>query len=408
MRSLKTTDKEQAKEMAYKVFAEVLQQSNATGSTSPKDIKALSRKYIAGYELLKKTGQKGGSDSNVKRQHNVIGGLLLRFCDYKNYKKPKDFPRDIASQYIEWRMEEGWKTTGLDKDGKQIKGANTRKVIPKESTVFNELQTLRKWSEYLVDEALLTAPFRIPARVDYVPPQDEDLNANPPFTPSDYKRITAAFRRWIKKNNDGYDKRTKQVIYQFFLISTSVGWRYCSEGIQMKWSGIKGYKSQTDVIKGEEKETLISKITINDTKRNKVRNGEFVHAEHILRLKEMYEQWAITEPSLKPTPNQWMFIDPKTGKRISESTVYDTFKEKILADCDLDRNDYTYYSTRKFMITTRLAEGAEPVILCRYTGHDIRIMMKHYARLNEEQSTGKATVIKYANKNQAGWQPVWG
>ena len=76
MRSLKTKDKEQAKEVAYKIFAEILTQKNTTGSTSPKDIKSLSRKYIDGYELLRRTGQKGGSQPNVNRQKNVIGRLL--------------------------------------------------------------------------------------------------------------------------------------------------------------------------------------------------------------------------------------------------------------------------------------------------------------------------------------------
>ena len=407
MRSLKTKDKEQAKELAYKTFGEILNQSSSTGSTSPKDIKSFAKKYISEYELKHKNKEKGGSLPNLNRQKNIIGKFLLAFCEYKNYKKPKDIPSNFSSLYIEWRKEDGWKSTGVDQKGNHINGANTKKVIPKESTIFNELQTLRKWSEYLVDEGIIPKPIKIPTRTSFVPAEDDDDSKNPPFTPSDYKRITAAYRRWIKRK-DGYDRRTKAVLYKFFLICTSVGWRYGSEGVHMKWSGIKGFKTQINKIKGEEREMLISKITIKDTKRNKVRNGEFVNAHHIVELKEMYEEWAVENPDLRPEPNQWMFIDPKTGNQITQAQIYDTFKEKIIPDCDLERNDYTYYSTRKYMITTRIAEGANPVYLCKMTGHDERVMIRHYLRINEEQLAGKATGVTYASSsNKSEWKPLW-
>jgi len=406
MRSLKTKDKEQAKEVAYKIFAEIITQKNTTGSTSPKDIRSLSRKYIDGYELLLRTGQKGGSQPNVNRQKNVIGRLLLGFCDYKNYKKPKDLPSDFASLYIEWRREEGWKSTGIDNKGNHINGANTSKTIPKESTIFNELQTLRKWSESLVEQELIKSPFKIPTRASYVPDEDNDDSKNPPFTPSDYRKITAAYRRWIKKD-DGYDKRTKQVLYSFFLISTSVGWRYASEGIPFKWKNVLGIRERKQKIKGHETTTLESKLKIIDTKRKKIRYGEFVNATHIIDLKENYKKWSAENPELYPSDTNWMFIDPKTGKRISKSQIYDTFKEKILPDCDLTRNDYTYYSTRKYMISTRIDNGADPYALCRCTGHDERVMFRNYVRLSEEQNSGKATVISHPEKNDSHWQSIW-
>ena len=407
MRSLKTEDKELAKKNAYDTFAEVLNQSNTTGTTSPKNIERLSRKYIDIYELKNKNGEKGGSLPNLNRIRNVIGKLFLAFCDFKNYKKPKDLPNNLASLYIEWRRDEGWLSTGIDKKGNHINGANTKKVIPSEDTIFNELQSIRKFGDYLIENNLLNQRIKIPTRTSFVPAKDDDESASPPFTPSDYKKITAAYRRWIKKN-DGYDKRTKIVIYQFFLISTSVGWRYTSEGLKMKWSGIKGFRDEIHKIKGEEVTCTISKIKIKDTKRNKIRNGEFVNGHHIKELKQMYEDWSHENPNLKPKPDQPMFVDPKTGKQISKAQIYDTFKEKILPDCNLDREDYTYYSTRKYMISTRIAEGADPTVLCQFTGHDERVMFQHYVRINEEQAAGKATVMTYSDRSKGSkWSPLW-
>ena len=60
------------------------------------------------------------------------------------------------------------------------------------------------------------------------------------------------------------------------------------------------------------------------------------------------------------------------------------------------------------MISTRIAEGADPVVLCKMTGHDERVMIRHYLRINEEQSAGKATVVTYSNKgDQQQWQTIW-
>ena len=103
-----------------------------------------------------------------------------------------------------------------------------------------------------------------------------------------------------------------------------------------------------------------------------------------------------------------MFIDPKTGSQITQAQVYDTFKEKIIPDCNLERNDYTYYSTRKYMISTRIAEGADPYVLCKMTGHDERVMIRHYVRINEEQSAGRATGVSYTSKeSNSTWKPLW-
>ena len=133
-----------------------------------------------------------------------------------------------------------------------------------------------------------------------------------------------------------------------------------------------------------------------------------MNANHLLDLKGMYEEWSVENPDLKPNPNQWMFVDPKTGKQLTKAQIYDSFKEKILPDCDLERNDYTYYSTRKYMISTRISEGADPVVLCQMTGHDERVMIKHYVRINEEQAAGKATVLTYSDKSKnSKWRPLW-
>lgn len=404
-RSLKTTDKEEAKRLAYELFAELKTQSKTTGSTSPKDVDSLCRRWVRHRELMHKNGEKGGSLPSVNRHRNTIGTLLPAFCKYQKWKKPKDFPRDFASKYIEWRREEGWKITGSNGGSKAKSGSNTTAVMPKESTIFLELQTIRQWSDQLVEEGILPKAIRIPKRSGFVPADEiDDLEANPPFTPSDYKKITAAYRRWIKKDDQLMDQRLKKVIYWHFLINCSVGWRCYSEGLEAKWNWIKQIYPEKQTIKNIEQDILIAKIKIVDRKRNKLREGYFVHAHHFVELKKFYDECHENDKDcFKPKLDSHIFVNPLTGSPLSRHQLYDTLKEKILPDCDLQRTNYTYYSTRSFMITKRFEEGADPYQIHKYTGHELGVLQRHYERMDLAKSASRGTVISYSgNKKNTG------
>ena len=44
------------------------------------------------------------------------------------------------------------------------------------------------------------------------------------------------------------------------------------------------------------------------------------------------------------------------------------------------------------MVTERGNEGARPDVIAEFTGHDLRILKKHYQRLNAERVAPMATV----------------
>ena len=263
------------------------------------------------------------------------------------------------------------------------------------------------WMEQQVEDGLMASNIKLPVRNKFVPPpeNDDDFDANPPFTDSDYKRITASYRRWIKREDpNSYDTRLKKVIYLNFLINCSVGWRYMSEGLEAKWNWVKEITaSNQEVIKGKEVETLASKIRIVDRKRNKSRIGYFVHAHHIQDLWNFYKECHKEDPnSFLPKQDDYMFINPANGKRISRSQVYDIFKDIILADCtDLSKN-YTVRSCRSYMITTRLEQGGDGVAydLHKYTGHDLRVLQRYYERMDLAKNSSRGTRIQYNTGNQ--------
>lgn len=403
IRSLKTTDEAVAEQEAYTQWAELQNTTKTRGSTSPKSIEQLTKKWCRMREELEELGRRGGSASNTRRHKTHIGVLLHEFCIFNGWKKPKDIVvRDFTTKYEKWRITEGWKCLGVDEKGMHKDGGNRKPVIPSKSTIFNEFQTIRMWMEQQVEDGLMASNIKLPVRNKFVPPpeNDDDFDANPPFTGSDYRRITASYRRWIKKEDpNSYDTRLKKVIYWNFLINCSVGWRYMSEGLEAKWNWIKEITvTDQEVIKGKQVETLASKIRIIDRKRNKTRIGYFVHAHHIQDLWNFYKQCHKEDPNcFLPKQEDYMFINPVNGKRISRSQVYDIFKEIILADCtDLSRN-YTVRSCRSYMITTRLEQGGDGVAydLHKYTGHDLRVLQRFYERMDLAKNSSRGTRIQY-------------
>ena len=178
-----------------------------------------------------------------------------------------------------------------------------------------------------------------------------------------------------------------------------MGWRYVSEGLEAKWNWIQEITStEQEVVKGKVVNTLSSQIRIIDRKRNKTRTGFFVHAHHLQDLLNFYKECHRNDPNcFNPKKSDYMFINPVNGKRITQAQIYKVFTQVILADCvDLSRN-YTPRSCRSYMITTRLEQGGEGVAydLCEYTGHDLRILQRYYARVDLAKNSSRGTKIQY-------------
>ena len=391
-RSLKTSDQSAAAEKAFEVWRELTAQFQATGSVSPKSIKALCQKWVAQRELMNRNGEKGGSDSLTGAHRNIIGTLVPAFCEFKGYKKPLDFDREFSSHYIAWRKEEAPKIIGLKLDGTTKSGANTKLKKPGQATIFRELQIIRQWTSGLVEEELLNKPIKIPVRSGFVPPPEDDFESNPPFELDDFKAIIEAYKKWITKKDPNMRQDLKMVIYTKFLIDCSVGWRPYSEGNQAIWSWVKNIYEEEQRIKDQLKVFKNSHLSIWDSKRKRWRNGYFIRGHQFSELYNQYMKWSEADPSkIKPTRDGFIFYDPSTGKKLSEDQCYSNFKKR-LDECHLQRENYTYYSCRSFMVTERGNEGARPDVIAEFTGHDLRILKKHYQRLNAERVAPMATV----------------
>ena len=393
-RSLKTTDKQIAKAKSYDVFAEVLQQFKTTGSASPKTIRNLCDKWIKRQE---DRNAGGNLSTTLYRAHRFIFSVYVpNYADFKKWKLVKDIPHDGWIEYRKWRMEEGWKLIGLDEKGNERKYGNKLRHQPKDSTVNREVTMIQEWYKYLLipEKLMMAAPI-----IEKAKQRKNQHNANPPFTRDDYRKIYTRFRSWSKEK--GLTKQQKpewrQVIYLFFLLSANCGWRPDSEGLELTWENVKIRKRTTKLPNGENKDEWIANIKIWDRKNSREREGNFLGGEYFNRLKEFYIEWHKKDPEFHlPNRKSLIFADPATGKKLSYTSITNTYK-KILDSLGL-KDAYTFYSCRSFYVNERLKEGVEVFTVAKQTGHSMQICNQYYARLDIQSRADEATKRTYGKK----------
>lgn len=393
-RSLKTENEKIAREKAFEVFAEVVTQVKTSGSASPKTVVQLCEKWIK-RQADRNAG--GNLSTTLFRSHRFLFSVYVpAYAEYKGWKLIKDIPFDGWIEYRKWRMEEGWKLIGLDAQENRRASANHLRKPPKDSTVNREVTMIQEWFKYLlVPEKLVT----------YVPiiqkskKRKDETTANPPFERADYIKIQRRFRAWAHEKNLTKSQKPewRQVVYLFFLISTNVGWRPDSEGLEFTWDRLKVRKRTTKLPNGEEKDEWISNLRIWDRKNSREREGNFLGGEYFQRLRDLYVQWNKENPSFYlPDRKSLVFADPSTGKRLSYTGVSDAYK-KILESLGM-KGAYTFYSCRSFYVNERLKEGVEVFTVAKQTGHSIAICNQYYAKLDIQSRADEATRRTYGKK----------
>jgi len=97
-----------------------------------------------------------------------------------------------------------------------------------------------------------------------------------------------------------------------------------------------------------------------------------------------------------PNRKSLIFADPKTGKKLSYTSITNTYK-KILDSLGL-KGAYTFYSCRSFYVNERLKEGVEVFTVAKQTGHSMQICNQYYAKLDIQSRADEATRRTYGKK----------
>ena len=332
----------------------------------------------------------------------MFSTYVPHYADYKGWKHIKEAGANGWIEYRKWRMTEGWKLIGTNDDGTIRNGANKMRRPPKDTTVNREVTMIQEWFKYLLvpEEVASFAPV-----IEKTKQRKGDSNANPAFTPEDYTKIQRRFRKWAN-DKSAHNPEWRQVVYNFFLISTNVGWRPDSEGLATKWEQLK-IRKRIDVIEKKddddnvlgstEKEVLVAHLKIWDNKNKRWREGNFLGGEYFQRLKDYYIEWNKKNPTYHlPSRQGLIFFNPKNGKRLTYGTVFDAYKD-VLESLGL-KGSYTFYSCRSFYVTERLKEGVEVYTVAKQTGHSMEICKRHYEELDIQARADEATRRTYGKK----------
>lgn len=291
-------------------------------------------------------------------------------------------------------MEEGWKLIGVDKTtGKIRSGTNKMRKPPKDSTINREVTMIQEWFKYLlVPERLV----QVAPVIQKVKAQKTDNSANPPFETSDYTKIQRRFRKWANEPKSDLNQKPewRQVVYLFFLLSSNIGWRPDSEGLDLTWDCVKVRHRKAQLPNGEHKEEVISNLRIWDRKNKRWREGNFLGGEYFGRLKKLYTDCNKENSSFYlPSRTSLVFADPETGKRLTYNRIYSAYK-KVLDSIGMNGR-YSLYSCRSFYVNERPKEGVEVFTVAKQTGHSMAICNQYYAKLDIQSRAYEATRRTY-------------
>jgi hypothetical protein len=390
-RSLKTTDKEQAKVKAFDLWAEVAHQVKEGVVAEPADLDREINRWIDLQEKRFKAGEIGRTLFKGKR--STFDLYVRQYAAWKGWKRLAVIPLDGWSEYRFWRKEHGWRLLSTRE------GANRSKTPPKDSTINREITLIGEWYRaYLVPKGLAAG---VPSIKKTKVTRDE-LNANPPFSADDWMRITRRLKKWAE-DPKAREPEWRQVVRHFVLISANVGWRPDSEGLEMRWNQV-GNKSRQVVFGQTSKIEHIAELQIWDNKNKRWREGNFLAGEYFLRLRDFYKQWHKAHPNWhQPTSKDLVFCNPKTGRRLAYTSVSGAFKKVLLS---LGMDHYTFYSCRSHYVNERLREGVDIYLITKQTGHSLEVCRRHYERLAVSTRSDEATKRTYGKKKGLVAEPI--
>ena len=365
------------------------------------------------------------TDNTYKSRRNVLINLLIPYLKTKGITKTREINDDTFSDYTIYRK-------------------NKSKL-----TINKEIRYIKYFlNEWLLKKRLIEPEVVMNKKLfPMVPIRQEDLMSNPPISDLDWKTINTEIRRWVKESTNNPNHRShlwRTVFWTFTLVMKNGGFRP-EELMKLKWNQIEivdvgrisetkrleeieelrregieieddgtiddgGWVDSTKSIGREQR--LISYITVKSGKTGSVREVPTNSGSVFLRFKEYLNNYYQDHYSMREVKgNDLVFGNINNECKPYSYSMYGLYwkriigrvKDKLEGNKFTDEN-YTIYSMRSTFITNKLIEGLDIFLLSRITGHDVKILMKHYERMDIRRRSEEITRIDYGKRRKD--QPV--
>lgn len=259
-----------------------------------------------------------------------------------------------------------------------------------ESTIRNEMSTIRACFNYLFDEGHSSLrKLKYPETTKKTYDIDSELIRRQTFTRDEYRLFTTALSKsYVAKYNKLSDSEMfdRQLARHYFLFAANSGMR-SGEIRQLRWENIDVEK----IGGGNSEEIMVARVAVPKL-TTKVRKGRVfycVGANFILRWGK---EWARNKQGLvfsrdgeKELPNSFFF---KHFRKVMSISKIDARRQKELVP----------YSLRHFCITHRVMAGCRFEDVAFMTGTSVKQIEATYFHLNEEMMK-RTALARYEVKN---------
>ena len=270
----------------------------------------------------------------------------------------------------------------------------------------NEVKSIGQWLTWCKKKRQLKPDVAALKLTPTVSIKGEDLQANPPISPEDWRIIEKYIREEYVGKASHRDRRGeywRKCFYAFVMTGKHSGMRPI-EMLNLRWSDIRimdmGEKAPDS--KTDRRRHYVAEISI---KKSKTREPRQVPANCGKQLKEWleYQQWFANEyysDGIKRVFNKDTHVFCNFNKNClpyTESQIQKTLRQ-IYRRLDLSGHwasdkPYTLYSLRSSFVDDKLMADVPVAIVAMMSGHDVKTLMKHYSRLNVMRKSREVTKL---------------
>lgn len=366
--STKTSDLEEAKQLALKIFYETAYKVSAGMTIENKTFEQTAKEYLERNKLLLNTEQLSNATYKIRKSH-----CDTYFIPFFGKKPIEQITAKTINEFWEWRLT-FW-TTG---PGKSKEKPQRFAPIPAEATLKLEAATLGILMKYAAQKGYIRT---IP---EYKPPKAKAKAATtrPVIEDKHLKIIRQKYNEWI---DDAYDKRqrfARQRTKCLIEIMLATGMRP-QDPRELRW---KDYK------------IMDNKIPLFDidgnTTRGKKRKRICIAREF---AKNVMEEWKNITPYTKDTDYIW----PNADGTKFDNQLDPMFKSMLeWMKIEADKENYTIYSLRHTYATEQIKNGTARIeMLAENMGTSIKMIEQHYNHLRPMQAAYELARITREKKD---------
>lgn len=283
-----------------------------------------------------------------------------------------------------------------------------------------ELQTIQQWVRWLLKEEVVhpkLSQIEVPTeRIG-----EEDLTANPAINPRDWDLITKTIRDW-KDEAVAHSRKGvhfyRTLFHTFCLVMKNTGCRP-SELRMLQWKDIEVLPLTDEEEELRREGKMNSKLTDKVAtayifiKKSKTRSQREVPARvgRELRRWRDYTKEYLKEANVRSclTLDSFVFGNPNNEWRPYARNLFsNTWHNNVILPLagqlrghKMSDKNYTLYSMRSTYIEDNLLQegGCDVFLLATVCGHDVKILQKHYERINVRLRAGELTKIPYGKRD---------